>query len=251
MMQIAARRWPAAELVLEPVRVQGAGAAEEIAAAIRKFSDAANVDLIVAGRGGGSLEDLWAFNEELVARAIFESELPVVSAVGHEVDFTIADLVADLRAPTPSAAMELVLPDRHAVAARVLEFSNRLRRSMRESLRGSRAELQALSSHWALREPLNLIRAAAQRTDDLQSRLVAAHTRVLRDKRISLSRIQELMVAFHPHQTLARGYAIVRAADGTILRDSAATAAGSELRISFARGGVSAEVTGIDREEQA
>jgi exodeoxyribonuclease VII large subunit len=245
MRQIAARRWPAAKLILRPVRVQGVGAADQIAAAIREFSAEATVDVIVAGRGGGSLEDLWAFNEEVVAHAIFDSAIPVVSAVGHEVDFTIADLVADLRAPTPSAAMELVLPDRHAVAATVLELHARLYRLIRDGIRVHRGELDRLASHWALREPVNAIRAAGQRADDLQSRLLAAYGRTLYEKRIQLNRIQELMAAFHPQAVLDRGYAIVRGEAGEVLRDAAAIRPQSAIGVTLARGRLEATVVSV------
>ena len=242
MKNIAARRWPAAELVLSPVHVQGSGAAEEIAAAIQRFSEERDVDVIVTGRGGGSLEDLWAFNEEAVAYAIFNSSVPVVSAVGHEVDFTIADLVADLRAPTPSAAMELVLPDRREIARLVLECQSRISRSTRELLRYYRSELDKLVSHWALREPVNLIRAAAQRTDELQSRLISVHTRALRDKRDSLQRLKELISAYHPQGVLDRGYAIVRDQTSTVLRDVSSIRSGSQIDVTVAKGGLLAEV---------
>ncbi|MBU0690649.1 exodeoxyribonuclease VII large subunit [bacterium] len=250
MKNIAARRWPAAELVLSPVHVQGAGAAEEIAAAIRKFSDQHAVDVIVTGRGGGSLEDLWAFNEAVVAYAIFHSSIPVVSAVGHEVDFTIADLTADLRAPTPSAAMELILPDRREIARLVLEYQARIQRSVKELLRYYRSEFNKLSSHWALREPVNVIRSAAQRTDELQSRLFSTHTRVLRDKQASLLRVRDLLFAYHPQAVLERGYAVVRDSAGNILRSASDAAPASRLDITLARGGLTAEVKEIDTDRK-
>jgi exodeoxyribonuclease VII large subunit len=246
MKKIAARRWPAAQLILLPVHVQGAGAAEEIAAAIDTFSRQGNVEVIVAGRGGGSMEDLWAFNEEVVAMAIFNSSVPVVSAVGHEIDFTIADLVADLRAPTPSAAMELVLPDRREIARLVLDCRSRLDRTIREHLRYGISELKRLSSHWALREPVNVIRAAGQRTDDLQSRLISAHTRILRDKQNHLQRIRDLISAYHPQGVLDRGYAIVRGPSGSILRDAADVATGSFIDVTIAKGSLTAEVKKIE-----
>lgn len=250
MKNIAARRWPAADLILSPVHVQGAGAAEEIAAAINRFSAQGEVDVIVAGRGGGSLEDLWAFNEEIVAYAIFNSSIPVVSAVGHEVDFTIADFVADLRAPTPSAAMELILPDRREVARLVLDSQSRIMRHVKDLLRYNRSELNKLSSHWALREPVNVIRTASQRTDDLQSRLYSAYSRMLRDKLATLRRIQELLSAYHPQAVLDRGYAVVRDSSGRILRSASAAAPSSQIDITLSRGGIIADVKEIDPERK-
>ena len=172
MLAIAARRWPATELLLYPARVQGVGAAEEIAAGIASFNRKNKVDIIVIGRGGGSMEDLWPFNEELVARAIYHSEIPLVSAVGHEVDFTISDLVADLRAPTPSVAMELILPDREDVKRDILQLKQRLNGKIFGDIRYFQSRLKSLHGHWALREPVNTLNGATQRLDDLQSRLL-------------------------------------------------------------------------------
>jgi exodeoxyribonuclease VII large subunit len=250
MKNIASRRWPAAKLILSPVHVQGSGAAEEIAAAITRFSQERDVDVIVAGRGGGSLEDLWAFNEEIVAYAIFNSSIPVVSAVGHEVDFTIADLVADLRAPTPSAAMELVLPDRREVARQVLNCQVRINRNVRELLRYHRSELNKLTSHWALREPVNVIRTAVQRTDELQSRMLSAQSRVLRGKQDALQRLRELMTAYHPQAVLERGYAIVTDSKGAILRNAANATPKSQIGITLAQGAIAAEVKEIDTDRK-
>ena len=132
------------EILICPVKVQGEGAAEEIAGSDRDFNRYGDVDVLIVGRGGGSLEDLWAFNEEVVARAIYASKIPVISAVGHEVDFTIADFVADLRAPTPSAAAELVVKSKEELAAGLEALSHRLRQALKHRLAGSRAELSAL-----------------------------------------------------------------------------------------------------------
>jgi exodeoxyribonuclease VII large subunit len=148
--------------------VQGEGAAEEIAAAIRDFNTYREIDVMIVGRGGGSLEDLWAFNEEVVARAISRSKIPIISAVGHEVDFTIADFVADLRAPTPSAAAELVVRSKAELAAGLDAFSHRLALAMRRRLDQCRGELSGLSR--ALKDPSLLLGHLAQRLDDLDER---------------------------------------------------------------------------------
>src|SRR5213594_3881984 len=144
MRTVLARRWPAAAVVLRPVRVQGRGAAREIAAGIEDLNRLADVDVVIVGRGGGSLEDLWAFNEEVVARAIAASTVPVVSAVGHEVDFTIADFVADARAPTPTAAAALVVPDRLDVAASIARAEGALHGALAHRVRQARERLVAL-----------------------------------------------------------------------------------------------------------
>lgn len=240
MKTVAARRWPLTELVLRPTRVQGKGAAEDIAAAIREFSNEGKVDIIVAARGGGSLEDLWCFNEEIVARAIFESKVPVVSAVGHEIDFTIADFVADLRAPTPSAAMEIILPDGPAIARTLISLERRLARMTVDRIALLKQQLHALSSHWALRQPLALAHTAAQQLDDLTERLQDGATGVHAQANERLSRISELLNAVSPKRILNRGYAIVTGPNGAALRSPDEVKAGDLLAIELAEGNLKA-----------
>jgi exodeoxyribonuclease VII large subunit len=242
---VSARRWPAAQLVLAAVKVQGAGAAEEIAAAIDAFNRSGTADVLVVGRGGGSLEDLWAFNEEVVARAIFRSQIPVVSAVGHEVDFTIADMVADVRAPTPSAAMEIVLPDREEVAETIAELKRRIASRRTEQIRNLRDRLRSLSQHWALRQPVNIVHMANQRLDELGSRFESAFAHEVETKQKALARVSELMRLFHPQAVLERGYAIVRTPDGAIVREASRLAAGQDVSMNFARGSATASVESI------
>ncbi|MCB9366086.1 MAG: exodeoxyribonuclease VII large subunit [Calditrichaeota bacterium] len=242
MRTVAARRWPVTELVLKPARVQGKGAAEEIARAIREFSAEGSVDVIIAGRGGGSLEDLWCFNEEIVARAIFESRIPVVSAVGHEIDFTIADFVADLRAPTPSAAIELVLPDGQDIARTLGSLERRLARMTVDRISLLKQELKTLSSHWALRQPLELVNTSAQQLDDLTDRLLDGASAVHADAADQLSRVTDLLNAVSPDRILNRGYAIVRGPAGSVLRSPTETAHGDLLKIQLAEGNLTARV---------
>jgi exodeoxyribonuclease VII large subunit len=245
MLTVAGRRWPAAQLVLKPVRVQGEGAATEIAAAIGEFNRERNIDLLVVARGGGSLEDLWAFNEEIVARAIFDSRLPVVSAVGHEVDFTIADFVADLRAPTPSAAMELVLPDREQVAAEVGLLRQRLSKALTDQQRLLRARLESLTQHWAFKRPLNLVGLAAQRVDDFAARLQSAQTRALDAKLAELNRVVELLQSYRPQAVLERGYAIARDERGAIVRDARLLHPRDGLTLTLAHGNAAVTVDAV------
>jgi exodeoxyribonuclease VII large subunit len=242
MLTIAARRWPAAELLLYPARVQGVGAAEEIASGIASFNRKNKVDIIVIGRGGGSMEDLWPFNEELVARAIYHSEIPLVSAVGHEVDFTISDLVADLRAPTPSVAMELILPDREDVKRDILQLKQRLNGKILGDIRYFQSRLKSLRGHWALREPVNTLNGATQRLDDLQSRLLDISTQKVNESSAALARVRELLTLFRPQAILARGYAIVQDQAGAIVRDSATLTPGLPLSITLAKGSAEAQV---------
>ncbi len=170
MLQVLTRRWPAAEILILPVRVQGAGAAAEIAAAIRTVPNIPDVDVIITGRGGGSLEDLWAFNEEVVARAIYDCPIPVVSAVGHEIDISIADLVADRRALTPSEAAELVVPDIREVQMGVQQLRDRLIGGLRQRAITSRSQLEALASRRVFTRPTERIHDLQQQLDELDAR---------------------------------------------------------------------------------
>lgn len=245
MRKVAAERWPLAELVLAPARVQGEGSAAEIASGIADLNKYGRVDVIVVGRGGGSLEDLWAFNEEMVARAIFRSRIPVVSAVGHEIDFTIADFVADVRAATPSAAMEIVLPNRDEIATRLATMRKSLDRHIDRRIAEAKAGLDALATHWALRRPAEIVRGHRQRLDELEMRLQNAADRLAKTTRQKLAHLQDLLRAHHPAAVLARGYAIVRRDDGSILRDARVARVDETLHVRLSRGEVDATVKTI------
>ena len=169
MRTVLRRRWPACRIVVRPVRVQGAGAGREVAAGIEDLNRLGGLDVLIIGRGGGSLEDLWAFNEEIAARAIAASAIPVVSAVGHEVDFTIADFVADARAPTPTAAASLVVPDREEVAAGLARAEAALRRALARRVAAARERVAGLER--ALGDPARRVRDLGQRIDDLAARV--------------------------------------------------------------------------------
>jgi exodeoxyribonuclease VII large subunit len=179
ILNVLNRRFANVEVLIRPVKVQGEGAADEIADAISDFNRYGDVDVMIVGRGGGSLEDLWAFNEEKVARTIHRSRIPVISAVGHEIDFTIADFVADLRAPTPSAAAELVVKSKEELASRVDFYRHRLVQSMRRLLAEAGGELEAFSR--ALRDPTMLLGHLSQRMDDLSVRLERAVAGIVKD----------------------------------------------------------------------
>ncbi|MBN1826077.1 MAG: exodeoxyribonuclease VII large subunit [Candidatus Eisenbacteria bacterium] len=223
-------------LLLYPVRVQGEGAAEEIAAAIERMNAAAAADLLVVGRGGGSLEDLWAYNEERVARAIAASRIPVLSAVGHEVDVTIADLAADARAATPSAAAEMLSPDREEVERILEHFARRVARPMEERLRFLAERLRRFRESRALAVPEARVREETQRLDDLSRRLATAATRGGERRRERLAALSGSLRALDPSAVLDRGYSIVRDEVGRAVLDAAALAPGALLTIRFRRG---------------
>ncbi len=209
MLNILARRFPSLEVIVAPVKVQGIGAAEEIAEAIQDLNSFSDIDVIIVGRGGGSLEDLWAFNEEIVARSIYSSRIPIVSAVGHEIDFSISDFVADLRAPTPSAAAELVVRDRNDVIDILRNFSYTIQNSVVNKLRSSKERVQSLVGSYSFNKPLDLLRQRSQRVDEVERRLrqiVGQRLTMDRQRAVSFTkRIQSL----DPELALKRGYTIV------------------------------------------
>ena len=202
MLQILRRRAPGLRIFVRGVRVQGIGAENEIADAIRAFGAENKVDLLVIARGGGSLEDLWAFNEEAVARALAACPMPTISAVGHETDFTIADFVADLRAPTPSAAAELLTRDWSDWRQEISERRGRLNRSIRQALAAHRRHLSQLGSSYALREPRRVVRQWAQRLDDLRENVIAVATGAVRSRRHALLLAAAGLKAYHPARAL-------------------------------------------------
>jgi exodeoxyribonuclease VII large subunit len=247
MLNVLRRRAPWLQILINPVRVQGTGAAQEIAVAIRKLATPneafAPVDLIVVTRGGGSIEDLWEFNEEIVARAIFHSAVPIVSAVGHEIDFTICDFVADLRAPTPSAAAELIVPDimdlqrqidrcarglGQQLLSRVRDGQQQLdhaheilQRCLAHKIDGyKRALLHALRVLQA-RSPVRELMMRRNRFIDLHRRLVASPGRLIENAKHRFSRIEGILRVLGPDATLRRGYSITMNDRGQIIRSTA------------------------------
>ena len=214
LLQVITRRWRAVDIVILPVPVQGEGAAPRIADAFRRVPQIANVDLVITGRGGGSLEDLWAFNEEVVARAIFECPIPVISAVGHEVDVSIADLVADRRALTPSEAGEIAVPDRVDVRATFDGYRNRLVTALRRRADAARARLDAVASRRVFTHPLDAIHDRSLALDHLGERLKRTAAAVIERRKQSLARHAASLDALSPLQTLARGYSVTTNTDG-------------------------------------
>ena len=211
MIRILRQRWPLTQVLVVPVRVQGEGAAEEIAAAIHQVNNRGDIDLIITGRGGGSREDLWAFNEEPVAWAIALSNIPVISAVGHEPDVTISDYVADLRASTPSNAAELAVPDQQQERQRLEGFTLRLRQAMEVQLDRDRKELRRLDQSRVLRNPVAVVDDQRMHLDVVQRRLAMALERTLRRGRVELAGLAGRVDAMSPLKVLSRGYAIAKA----------------------------------------
>jgi exodeoxyribonuclease VII large subunit len=237
VISVLGRRWPHAELVLAPATVQGQEAAPSICRALECLGRLDGVGVVIIARGGGSLEDLWAFNEEAVARSIAASSVPVISAVGHETDFTIADFVADLRAPTPSAAAELVAPSIDDDRLAVTELRARLADAAEAKLADERQRLADLRRQLAMRAPLAQIRRARQHLDEIDSALrFRVTTRLAADRR-RLESLRRQQALLDPLGTLQRGYAIVRrAADGSLVTSPQQTATDDILEIQLAGG---------------
>ena len=241
MLEVLAQRWPLVSVVVRPTQVQGDGAAEELAKAVRQLNALAasrvlTPDLIVLGRGGGSLEDLWPFNAEVLAQAIYESNVPVVSAVGHEIDTTVADLVADRRGMTPSQAMTEIVPDRHELCKELNVIGKRLQQSVRQRLVTARQRLDELGQRRAFVEPRWRIRLARQRLDELRLRLNRASRQQQVHARDRLAALAARLTALSPLNVLQRGYTLTRRGDGTVVCSASAVSPGQRLVIQTARG---------------
>ncbi|HET9224627.1 MAG TPA: exodeoxyribonuclease VII large subunit, partial [Roseiflexaceae bacterium] len=236
ILNVLGRRYPLAEVILAGCQVQGDGAADTIVEALYALYEH-NVDVIVVARGGGSIEDLWAFNEEVVARAVFASPVPVISGVGHETDTTIIDFVADLRAPTPSAAAELVAPDIAGLASDIAMLSSQLALAMHRRVEHARADLADQQRRVAQRSPASRLARDRQTVDELLRRAGAqlAHQNALRQARLDGARAQ--LAALSPLATLERGYAIVRrASDGQVVTSPEQAVIGEELEVTVKDG---------------
>ena len=247
IVSIIARRAPWVQLILRPARVQGEGAAEDIAAAIDEFNAYGEADVLIVGRGGGSLEDLWAFNQEDVARAIAKSKIPVVSAVGHEVDFSISDFTADLRAPTPSAAAELVVSDKAELIERIHLLARRIVRHLKTRIVLHSERVSGFQKSYGLRMPGERLREYRQRLDDLTRGLETAADLRIRELRLKSASVREKLAALNPEAVLLRGYSITtRARDGLIVTRSEELQAADKMHIRFASGSVRGIVESIE-----
>lgn len=240
ILNVLTRRYPLAEIILIPTSVQGENAAPEIVQAFKALNSMDDIDVAIVARGGGSLEDLWSFNEETVARAIFASNVPIISAVGHETDTTIADFVADRRAPTPSAAAEIVAPDVRDLGGYVAGYSARIDEIIGRNMRDARSQFEMAVDRMNLRVPDTS--QPRERVDDLLTRARLAGQRLVESSRQRLATVEASLNALGPERILGRGYTITRLADGSAATSAKQFATGDKLGVTFADGSVETTV---------
>lgn len=243
MLQVMTRRWPGLNIVLLPVAVQGDGAAEQIAAAINYAPRIPDVDLIITGRGGGSLEDLWPFNEEMVAREIFACPIPVISAVGHEIDVSISDLVADRRALTPSEAGELSTPSAEDLKVGLVGLQNQMATALRNRAHQARLQLDSLESRPVFARPLQQIDDLRQQLDEWDADLKQSLQRAFDQKRNRVEQLASRLDALSPLNVLKRGYSVTRTTDGRVVKQTSDVKSGEEIITRLIDGEVSSQVT--------
>lgn len=241
MINIIGRRSPSTEIVLYPVQVQGDGAAAQIAGGVRYFDETQSVDLIIVGRGGGSAEDLWAFNDEALARTIAMCRLPVISAVGHEVDFTICDFVADMRAPTPSGAAELAVSDSNETKRKLDDLGDKLKLYIKRDIESLAQRLKIISSSSALTSPLRMLDEYRMRLSDTENCVCSAADRILRQKREKFSLLASGMEALNPLSVLTRGFAYVTH-DGKGVSSVNSVRSSDTVEIRFSDGSLEAQI---------
>ncbi len=246
ILTVLKRRFPAVEALLCHVSVQGEGASAEVAGAIETLNRIGGFDVLIVGRGGGSMEDLWAFNEEIVARAIFASEIPIISAVGHETDVTIADLVADRRALTPTEAAELAVPVRDELVHKVTHLQNSMHSSLVNRLREARLRLKSSAESYALRQPIELVMQKQQRLDELTERIALAMHRKVQSQQDRWRRMADVLDTLSPLKVLGRGYSITLSAEGDgVLREADQAVPGAAIRTILQSGEILSRVESV------
>jgi len=246
-VSVVSKRFPQVQIITNPVRVQGDGAALEISNAIKEFNDYGKVDLIVVCRGGGSLEDLWAFNEEIVARAIFASKIPVISAVGHEIDYNISDFVADKRAPTPSSAGEIAVPNKMEVESHINQLLKKIHQFLKDKIEFDKQKIQSIESSYTFRIPLDLFKQYSQSLDEILHRfqLVYKHKLLLYIE--NLKTYEEKLKNLDPLAVLKRGYSICYILpDEKIIKTSKELSIDDEIKIKFYEGEASGKIKKIN-----
>ena len=242
IINVTTRRLPNVNIILYPAAVQGTGAAETIVKGIEFFNKHKNVDTIIIGRGGGSLEDLWPFNEEITARAIFKSEIPIISAVGHETDFTIADFVADLRAPTPSAAGELAVPDITEIKWKIDNINKRLENSLKQKLESMKEKFDSLANSKVLKNPFDQIRQKMLQCDNDLKNLENIFSLKLKDNHIKLVGLMSKLESLSPLKTMMRGYSIIQDQNGKVVSSVKSLISGQEVILKLIDGDKQAKV---------
>ena len=245
MLRILRKRYPLTKVRLLPVRVQGVEAPGEIVAAIRYANHHKLADLLIVGRGGGSIEDLWAFNDERVAYSIYESQIPVISAVGHEPDVTISDFVADLRAATPSNAAELAVPDQESLRQTLDSMLESMAFSLQRQLKGARQHLNTLASSSALQSPDAYLRQRREMLSATTNRLIAAQSHGIAVKKQRFVALTSKLDAMSPLKVLTRGYAMTQREDGSLLKSVKSVSVGESILVSLQDGVVTAQVSDI------
>jgi exodeoxyribonuclease VII large subunit len=247
MIHVAGRRFPFAKLILYPSLVQGPGAAAQLIEGVQYFNRTASADVIIIGRGGGSIEDLWAFNDEQLARTVAASRIPIISAVGHETDFTICDFVADRRAPTPSAAAEIALPETAELKRKINNIISRENAVLTQVIARRREYLKRLSDSRALRNPMNFIDDKRMHLSTLTERLALSQTNSLSIKQAQLKAIAGKMEALNPLSVLSRGYSAVYGENGEIIKHTDQLAPGASITFRLADGEADAQIREVRR----
>ncbi len=235
MIQILGRRWPLADVLVCPVLVQGTDAAPSIAAMIKRVDEAGLADIIIVGRGGGSIEDLWAFNEEITARAVFACRTPIISAVGHEPDFTISDFVADVRAATPSNAAELAVRDRDEVLGELEGYKTAMYSAMQKKLKLMHVKLDSVASRQIMSSPYEYLNERKMLVNLFQTRIISAEEKIISSKQREFSSLAASLDAMSPLKVLSRGYSAVRSGS-RVITSAAQLKTGQELTIAFSDG---------------
>ncbi len=242
IINVITRRFPLTKVVIYPALVQGDGAAIDLREAVRYFNTAKSVDVIIIGRGGGSIEDLWAFNDEMLAREIFASKIPVISAVGHESDFTICDFVSDVRAPTPSAAAEIAVPDENELRARLLTYEARLKSGLSGKLSRKRRELDLIVSRKIMKDPSAFLDNKNMSVAHLSDKAVSAYEKIISDKKSALTGNMSKLDALSPLSVLRRGYSLLFDSQDNVVKSASELSCGDKISVQLADGKISAEV---------
>lgn len=245
IINVLGRRFPYAEIVFCPVLVQGEGAHLQLTDAVNLFNSERAADVIIIGRGGGSIEDLWEFNDEGLARAVYNSEIPVISAVGHETDFTICDFVADMRAPTPSAAAELAVPDANELQYALSALKNRMFLNVSSGIADRRSRLEYLTSKGALKSPDEMLSNRSQRLDTAFSKMLSSYENRIGGKKVEFISAATALSKLDPMSVLMRGFAFVSDKNGKNVYSSQALAKGDKINVRFHDGSAVCEVKEI------